>query len=59
MTIQFPFSDCCIIKQSFFDSDFNESKYSLFKFKSALFLLHELSDESALSLTLALKSCFF
>ena len=47
--MEFLLSDCCIIKLSFFDSGFNESNSSLVKFKGALFLLHELNDESALS----------
>ena len=59
MAMEFPLSDCCIIKLSFFDSNFNESNSSLVKFKGALFLLHELNDENLLSLTLAFKSCFF
>ena len=57
--MEFPLSDCCIFKLSFFDSDFNKSNSSLVKFKCALFLLHELNDESVLSLILAFKSCLF
>ena len=59
MAIEFPLSDFCIIKLSFFDSEFNDTSSSLNKFKGALFLLYELNDESALSLILAFKSCFF
>ena len=47
--MEFPLSDCCIIKLSFFDSDFNESNSSLVKFRGVLFLLHELNDENLLS----------
>ena len=54
MAMEFPLSDFCIIKLSFFDSDF-----SIVKLKGALFLLYELNDESALSLILAFKSYFF
>ena len=57
--MEFPLSDFCIIKLPFFDSDFNDADSSLVKFKGALFLLHEINDESVLSLILAFKSCFF
>ena len=57
MAIWFPLSDFCIIKLSFFDSDFNNANSSLFIFEGALFLLHKLNDESALSLILDFKSC--
>ena len=57
--MQFPLFDFCIIKLSVFDSDFNDANSSLVKFKGAPFLLNELNDESALSLILAFKSCFF
>ena len=59
MAMEFPLSDFCIIKLSFYDSDFNDANSSLVKFKAALFLLYELNDESALSLILAFRSCFF
>ena len=59
MAIEFPLSDFCIIKLSFFDSDFNDANSYLVKFKGALFFLYEINDESALSLILAFKSCFF
>ena len=57
--MEFPLSDFCIIKLSFLDSDFNDANSSLVKFEGALFLLYEINDESALSLILAFKSCFF
>ena len=61
--MEFPLSDFCIIKLSFLDSDFNNANSSLVKFEAllikALFLLYEINDESALSLILAFKSCFF
>ena len=57
--MEFPLSDFCIIKLSFFDSDFNDTNSSLVKWEAALFLLYELKDESALSLILAFRSCFF
>ena len=59
MATEFPLSDFCIIKLSFSDSHFNDTNTSLVKFKDALFLLYELKDESALSLTLAFQSYFF
>ena len=59
MAMAFPLSGFCTIKLSFFDSDFNEANSSLLKLKGALFLLYKLNDESALSLILAFKSCFF
>ena len=55
MAMEFPLSEFCIIKLSFFDSDFNEVNLSLVKFKGAPFLLHKLNDKSALSLILILK----
>ena len=55
--MEFPLSDFC--KLSFLDSDFNDANSSLVKFEGALFLLYEINDESALSLILAFKSCFF
>ena len=57
--MEFPLSGFCIIKLSFFDGDFNDANSSLVKFKGALFVLYEINDESALSLILAFKSCFF
>ena len=57
MAMEFHLSDFCTIKLSFFDSDFNEANSSLVKFNSAMFLLYELNDESALSLYLAFKIC--
>ena len=57
--MEFPLSDFCLIKLSFFDSDFNDANSSLVKFKSVLFLLYQISDEGRLSLILAFKSCFF
>ena len=57
--MEFPLSDFCIIKLSFFDSDFNGTNSCLVKFKGALFLLYELNDESTQSLILSFKSCFF
>ena len=57
--MEFPLSDFCIIKLSFFDSNFNDANSSLLKFEGALFLLYEINDESALYLILAFKSCFF
>ena len=57
--MEFPLSDFCIIKLSFFDSDFNDANFSLVEFEGALFLLYEVNDESALSLILVFKSCFF
>ena len=57
--MEFPLSDFCIIKLSFFDSDFNDANFSLVEFEGALFLLYEVNDECALSLILAFKSCFF
>ena len=48
--MEFPLSDFCIIKLSFFHGDFNDTNSSLVKFKSALFLLYEINDERALSL---------
>ena len=57
--MEFPLSDFCIIKLSFFDSNFNDANSSLLKFEGALLLLYEINDESALSLILAFKSCFF
>ena len=57
--MEFPLSDFFIIKLSFFDSDFNEANSSSAKFKVGLSLLYELNDESALSLILAFKICFF
>ena len=54
--MEFPLPDFYILKLAFFDNnDFNDTNSSLAKFKSALFLLYELNDESALSLTLAFK----
>ena len=57
--MEFPLSDFCIIKLSFFDSDFNDANSSLVNFKGALFLLYEVNYESALSLILDFKSRFF
>ena len=57
--MEFPLSDFCLIKLSFFDSDFNDANSSLVKFKSVLFLLYQINDEGRLSLILAFKSCFF
>ena len=57
--MEFPLSDFFMIKLSFFDSDFNEANSSSAKFKVGLSLLYELNDESALSLILAFKICFF
>ena len=57
--MEFPLSDFCIFKLSFFDNSFNDANSSLVQFKVALFLLYELNDESTLSLILAFKSCFF
>ena len=53
--MEFPLSDFCIMKLSFFDSDFNDANFSLVKFKAELFLLYELKDERALSLNLAFR----
>ena len=55
MAMEFPLSDFCIMKLSFFDSDFNDANFSLVKFKAELFLLYELKDERALSLNLAFR----
>ena len=38
MAMELPLSDFCIIKLSFFNSDFNDANSSLVKFKGALFL---------------------
>ena len=59
MEMEFPLSDFCIIKLSFFDSDFNDANSSIVKFKAALFLLYELNDESPITLILAFRSRFF
>ena len=56
MSIEFSLSDFCIIKLSFFDSDFNNASSSLVKFKVALFLLYELNDEKTPSLILAFSA---
>ena len=49
MAMEFPLSDFCITKLSFFDSDFNDASYSVVK----------LNDEWTLSLILALKVASF
>ena len=64
MAMEFPLSDFFIIKLPFFDSDFNYANSFSVKFKGTLFLSHGLFmdlllHESALSLSLAFKNCFF
>ena len=50
VAIKFTLSDYCIIKLSFFVSDFNDANSSLVKFKGALFSLYELKDQNAVYL---------
>ena len=57
--MEFSLPDFCIIKFSFFDSDFDDANSSLVKFKGVLFVLYEISNESTLSLIQGFKSCFF
>ena len=54
--MEFPLSGFCIIKLSFFDTDFNNASSSIVKFKGARFLLYELNAEKTLSLILALSA---
>ena len=56
MSMEFSLSDFCIIKLSFFDSDFNNASSFLVKFKVALFLPYELNDEKTPSLILAFSA---
>ena len=49
MAMEFPLSDFCIIKLSFFDSDFHDPNSSLVKFKAAQKMRNILSNSSKFS----------